>query len=284
MSADILDGKQFSGILREQLKIKVLKYIAQGKRPPRVVVVLVGNHPASEVYVRNKIKACEAAGIGSEQISLSETITEAELLTVIADLNHNDEVDGILVQLPLPRQIDPHKILLAIGPEKDVDGFHPENMGLLALKMPAMRPATPKGIMMMLEHYIGDVLGMNAVVLGASNIVGRPMFLELLNRRATVTVCHSKTKDLPSVVRSADLVIAAVGIPEFVKGDWVKPGAIVVDVGINRLADGRLVGDVDFKEVIQVASWISPVPGGVGPMTIAGLLDNTLMAYEKRIS
>jgi len=283
MSADILDGKQFSGILREQLKTKVAMHVAEGKRPPRVVVVLVGNHPASEVYVRNKIKACEAAGIGSEQISLSETITETELLTVIADLNQNDEVDGILVQLPLPRQIDPHKILLAIGPKKDVDGFHPENMGLLALKMPAMRPATPKGIMMMLEHYIGDVMGMNAVVLGASNIVGRPMFLELLNRRATVTICHSKTKNLQEVTRSGDLLIAAVGIPEFVKGDWVKPGAIVVDVGINRLADGRLVGDVDFKEAIQVASWISPVPGGVGPMTIAGLLDNTVMAYEKNL-
>lgn len=282
MSAHILEGKKLAEHLRAGLKQKVAGFVAQGLRPPHISVILVGNSAPSEVYVKNKIKACEAAGIGSDLQRLSADISEEELITRIAELNQSPEVDGILVQLPLPRHINEHKVLLAIGPEKDVDGFHPENMGLLTLKMPGLEPATPKGVMMMLDHYVGDVIGMNAVVVGSSNIVGRPMFLELLNRRATVTICHSKTKNLADITRSADLLVAAVGIPHFIKQAHVKPGAIVIDVGINRLDDGRLVGDVDFDGVAPIAAWISPVPGGVGPMTIAGLLDNTILAYEKR--
>ncbi len=282
MSARILDGKKFAETFRTQLKEKVAGFVTTGRRAPHISVILVGNSAPSEVYVKNKIKACEAVGITTDLTRLGEDIAEETLLEQIARLNRDENVDGILVQLPLPRHIDPHKLLLMIGPEKDVDGFHPENMGLLTLKMPGLEPATPKGVMMMLDYYVGDVMGMHAVVVGSSNIVGRPMLLELLNRRATVTVCHSKTKNLTEITQQADLLVAAVGVPHFIKAEHVKAGVIVVDVGINRLPDGRLVGDVDFDAVFPIASWISPVPGGVGPMTIAGLLDNTIRAYMQR--
>lgn len=282
MTAKILDGKKFAEQLRLELKQKIAGFLAQGLRSPHISVILVGENPASKVYVANKHKACEAVGIKASLIHLPDVVTEAKLLETIKKLNQDEKVDGILVQLPLPKHIDAHNIILAIDPSKDIDGFHPANIGLLTLKMPGLRPATPKGVMMMLKHYLGEVTGMNAVVVGASNIVGRPMLLELLNERATVSICHSRTKDLPAITKEADILVAAVGIANFIKGDWVKPGAIVVDVGINRLESGALAGDVAFDEVAKIAAWISPVPGGVGPMTIMGLLDNTIQAFETR--
>ena len=282
MSAQILDGKKLAALTQEQLKVKVSGFLEKGLRVPHLVVVLVGNNPPSEIYVANKIKACEKVGITTQLLRFDAGIPEKEFLLAIAALSSDDAIDGILVQLPLPKHIDEQKVLLEIHSDKDVDGFHPFNMGLLTLKMPRLEPATPKGMMMMLDHYIGDIMGMNAVVVGASNIVGRPMFLELLNRRATVTICHSKTKNLAEITRTADILVAAVGIPHFIKAEHVKKGAIVLDVGINRLEDGRLVGDVDFEAVKESAAWISPVPGGVGPMTIAGLLTNTVRTYESK--
>lgn len=252
-----------------------------GKRAPCLAVILVGNNPASEVYVRNKKRSCEKVGITSVAHDLPATTTEAELLALIDQLNARDDVDGILVQLPLPKHIASETVIERIAPHKDVDGFHPYNMGRLLVKMPLMRPCTPRGVMIMLEHTGIDVKGMNAVVIGQSNIVGRPMALELLMERATVTICHSQTRDLPARVRDADLVVAAVGIPHFVKGDWIKPGAVVIDVGINRLDNGKLAGDVDFDAARERASWITPVPGGVGLMTVATLLQNTLDAANR---
>lgn len=282
MKANILDGKKLAQHKRQELQHQLAVLRREGLPAPHLVVILVGTNSASELYVANKRKACEAIGVCATLIRFGIDITEDRLLQEIELLNRNTEVDGILVQLPLPRHIDATKVLLAMDPSKDVDGFHPKNMGLLALKMPGLRPATPKGIMMMLEHYVGEVMGMNAVVVGSSNIVGRPMALELLNHRATVTVCHSRTKDLRGISSQADLIIAAVGVPHLIQADFVKPGAIVVDVGINHLADGSLVGDVAFDEVSKIAAWVSPVPGGVGPMTIVGLLDNTIQAFKAR--
>ena len=282
MSAQLLDGKTLADLKQRELKVRVDAWIAEGKRPPALAVILLGSHAPSEIYVANKIKACEKVGIQAQLLRLPEGATESMLLTEIEKLNHDPAVDGILVQMPLPRRMDAQRVLLAIDPSKDVDGFHPLNMGRLILKMPGLRPATPKGMMILLDHYVGEMMGLYAVVVGASNIVGRPMSLELLNRRATVSICHSKTKDLALMTKNADLLVVAVGIPNFIQAEQVKPGAIVVDVGINRLADGALVGDVDFKAVSEVAAWISPVPGGVGPMTIMGLLDNTVRAYESR--
>jgi methylenetetrahydrofolate dehydrogenase (NADP+)/methenyltetrahydrofolate cyclohydrolase len=282
MSAQILDGKAISADIREQIKAQVDERIAAGRRAPGLIVVLVGENPASQVYVRNKQKACQQVGFSSELMQLPADTSQGELLDLIDRLNARDDVDGILVQLPLPEQIDEDTVTERILPAKDVDGFHPYNIGRLVLRQPLLRPCTPKGVMTMLTRTGIDLVGKDAVIIGQSNIVGRPMLLELLMARCTVTVCHSKTRDLPGKVRSADIVVAAVGVPRFVKADWVKPGAIVIDVGINRLEDGSLCGDVDTAAVSEVAGWITPVPGGVGPMTVATLLENTLLAADLR--
>ena len=281
MTAQLIDGKTISADLLDRVENGVKIRLDAGKRAPCLAVILVGNNPASEVYVRNKKRSCEKVGITSVAHDLPATTTEAELLALIDQLNARDDVDGILVQLPLPKHIASETVIERIAPHKDVDGFHPYNMGRLLVKMPLMRPCTPRGVMIMLEHTGIDVKGMNAVVIGQSNIVGRPMALELLMERATVTICHSQTRDLPARVRDADLVVAAVGIPHFVKGDWIKPGAVGIDVGINRRDNGKLAGDVDFDAARERASWITPVPGGVGLMTVATLLQNTLDAANR---
>ncbi len=280
MSAQILDGKAIAADLRTTIRQEVDNITQGGQRPPGLAVILVGENPASQVYVRNKQKACEEVGFLSELIRLDADTAEVELLSLIDDLNQRQEIDGILVQLPLPEQINEETVIERILPTKDVDGFHPYNVGRLVLRMPLLRPCTPKGVMTMLERTGMELAGKDAVIIGQSNIVGRPMALELLMARCTITVCHSRTKDLTDKIRSADIVIAAVGRAEFVQGDWIKPGAIVVDVGINRKDDGKLCGDVDFASAKEVAGWITPVPGGVGPMTIATLLENTLQAAK----
>jgi len=280
MSARILDGKAIAAELKDSVKLKVEKMVADGNRAPGLVVILVGENPASQVYVRNKQNSCEQVGFYSELKRLDVDTTQEELLSLIDELNEREEVDGILVQLPLPSHIDEETVTERILPTKDVDGFHPYNVGRLTLRMPLLRPCTPKGVMTMLEKTGVDLVGKDAVIIGQSNIVGRPMALELLAARCTITICHSKTSDLEEKVRNADIVVAAVGVPKFVKGDWVKPGAIVIDVGINRLDDGTLCGDVDYDSAAGHAEWITPVPGGVGPMTVATLLENTLQAAE----
>ncbi|WP_035056252.1 bifunctional methylenetetrahydrofolate dehydrogenase/methenyltetrahydrofolate cyclohydrolase FolD [Andreprevotia chitinilytica] len=282
MTAQILDGKAISQEIIAEVRARVDARKGAGKRAPALAVVLVGSDPASQVYVGNKKRQCENAGITSIAYDLPETTSEAELLHLVNKLNEDDDVDGILVQLPLPKHLDGDKIIELINPAKDVDGFHPYNIGRLALKMPLLRPCTPRGVMTLLEKTGIDLVGKDAVVVGASNIVGRPQALELLLARATVTICHSKTKDLAEKVRGADVVVAGVGIPNFVKGDWIKEGAIVIDVGINRLDTGKLCGDVEFEAARQRASWITPVPGGVGLMTVATLMQNTIDACEKR--
>jgi methylenetetrahydrofolate dehydrogenase (NADP+)/methenyltetrahydrofolate cyclohydrolase len=280
MTARLIDGKAIAQALRNEIKTKVDALKAAGRRPPGLAVVIVGADPASQIYVRNKHQATEAVGMKSVMKVLPETATEAEVLAVVKALNADPTIDGILVQLPVPKHIDAKAVIDAIAVDKDVDGFNPENLGLLAQRTPRLRPCTPYGCMKMLEHVGIDPAGMDAVVLGQSNIVGRPAALELLMKGATVTICHSRTKDLPGHVRRADLIVAGIGKPEFVKGDWIKPGAVVLDVGINRLPSGKLVGDVDFAAAAERASWITPVPGGVGPMTIAMLIQNTLEAYQ----
>ncbi len=282
MTAQILDGKAISQDIVQSVRAKVDARIAAGHRAPSLAVVLVGSDPASQVYVGNKKRQCENAGITSLAWDLPETTSEAELVALVGKLNADDAVDGILVQLPLPAHINAEKIIELIDPVKDVDGFHPYNIGRLALKMPLLRPCTPRGVMTLLERTGIDLVGKDAVIVGASNIVGRPQALELLLARATVTVCHSKTKDLAGKVSAADVVVAGVGIPNFVKGEWIKPGAIVIDVGINRLPDGKLCGDVEFEVARQHASWITPVPGGVGLMTVATLMQNTYDAAVNR--
>ncbi|WP_456445248.1 bifunctional methylenetetrahydrofolate dehydrogenase/methenyltetrahydrofolate cyclohydrolase FolD [Thiolapillus sp.] len=280
MSANLLDGKAIAADLRNSIKTEVEAITTSGQRPPGLAVILVGDNPASQVYVRNKQKACEEVGFLSELIRLDPDTSQEHLLSLIDDLNHREEIDGILVQLPLPEQIDEETVIERILPTKDVDGFHPYNVGRLVLRMPLLRPCTPKGIMTLLERTGVELAGKDAVIIGQSNIVGRPMALELLMARCTITVCHSKTKDLEDKIRGADILVAAVGRPNFVQGSWVKPGAVVIDVGINRLDNGKLCGDVDFEAVREVAGWITPVPGGVGPMTIATLLENTLQAAK----
>jgi methylenetetrahydrofolate dehydrogenase (NADP+)/methenyltetrahydrofolate cyclohydrolase len=274
----IIDGKKIAKDLRASIidKVSVLD------RAPGLAVILVGDDPASAVYVRNKNNACKEVGFYSEKINKPASITQAELLTEIERLNDDDDIDGILVQLPLPAHLDANEVIEAINPAKDVDGFHSENIGKLMQNKSFLRPCTPKGVMTMLATIGIDLVGKNCVVVGASNIVGRPMAMELLNARATVTICNSKTQDLSEKVKQADVVVVAVGIPKMIQGDWIKEGAIVIDVGINRLDSGKLVGDVDFDSAKDKAAWITPVPGGVGPMTIATLLENTLTAYEAR--
>ncbi len=282
MTAKLIDGKAIALAVREQIKTQVSALKAAGKRPPGLAVVLVGADAASQIYVRHKHQACEAAGMHSVVKLLPATASEAEVLREVAALNADPSIDGILVQLPVPKQISGKAVIDAIAVEKDVDGFNPENLGLLAQRTPRLRPCTPYGCMKMLEHEGIDPKGMDAVVVGQSNIVGRPAALELLMKSCTVTICHSQTKDLPGHVRRADLVVAGIGKPEFIKGDWIKPGAIVLDVGLNRLDNGKIVGDVEFATARERASYITPVPGGVGPMTIAMLMQNTLEAYQFR--
>ncbi len=278
MPAQIIDGKAIAAAVREQVKSQISERINSGLRAPGLAVVLVGKDPASEVYVGNKRRACEEVGIKSFDYDLPESSSQQELETLIDQLNDDPQIDGILLQLPLPAGLDATPILERIRPDKDVDGFHPYNIGRLAQRIPALRPCTPKGVITLLESTQIDLHGLNAVVVGASNIVGRPMSLELLLAGATTTVCHRFTNDLEQHVRRADILVVAVGKPEFVPGDWVKPGAIVIDVGMNRLPDGRLTGDVEYAAAAERAGWITPVPGGVGPMTVASLIENTLQA------
>lgn len=281
MTAKILDGKQIAADLRESIRLEVDKQVAAGNPRPGLAVIMVGEDPASQVYVRNKKIACQKAGFNDVSEVLPTETSQQEVLALIDKLNADDSVHGIIVQLPVPDHIDPEEIIERIHPCKDVDGFHPYNVGRLATRMPQLAPCTPHGVMTMLDKTGIPLRGLNAVVVGASNIVGVPMMLELLNERATVTICHSGTKDLPQKVSEADLVVVGVGIPNMVKGDWIKDGAIVVDVGINRMDDGKLCGDVEYDIAKNKASWITPVPGGVGPMTIATLLENTMkVAYE----
>jgi methylenetetrahydrofolate dehydrogenase (NADP+)/methenyltetrahydrofolate cyclohydrolase len=274
----IIDGKKIS----EELKSAIALEVSGLNSKPGLAVILVGDNAASKVYVNNKEKGCQEVGFNSIKINRDENTTEKELLQLIQDLNNDETIDGILVQLPLPNHIDTKKVIEAIDPIKDVDGFHKENMGRLLQNNPTLRPCTPRGVMTMLEKSNINPSGLDAVVIGASNIVGRPMAIELLNAGATVTICHSRTQDLPDKVKSADIVVAAVGIPRFVQADWLKKGSIVIDVGINRLETGELVGDVDFDQAKDVVNAITPVPGGVGPMTIATLLENTLLAHKYR--
>ncbi|WP_312939593.1 bifunctional methylenetetrahydrofolate dehydrogenase/methenyltetrahydrofolate cyclohydrolase FolD [Stutzerimonas balearica] len=281
MTAQLIDGKTIAATIRQGIASRVAERRNQGLRVPGLAVILVGTDPASQVYVAHKRKDCEEVGFKSIAHDLPADTRQDELLALIDQLNDDAEIDGILVQLPLPAHLDASQLLERIRPDKDVDGFHPYNVGRLAQRMPLLRPCTPKGIMALLESTGVDLHGLDAVVVGASNIVGRPMALELLLAGCTTTVTHRFTQNLESHVRRADLVVVAVGKPGLVKGEWIKPGAIVIDVGINRLADGRLVGDVDFTIAAERASWITPVPGGVGPMTRACLLENTLHAAEK---
>lgn len=279
MSAEIIDGKSIAGIIRKRISGQVANLRAEGRRPPGLAVVLVGTDPASEIYVRNKRNACEAAGFFSEPHHLPADAPAPDLLALIDRLNADASIDGILVQLPLPAHIDAGAVIERIDPAKDVDGFHPYNIGRLAQRLPVLRPCTPRGVIAMLEYVGCPIRGVEAVVIGASNIVGRPMALELLLAGATTTVCHRFTRDLQTQVARADLLVSAVGKPGLINGEWVKPGAVVVDVGITRTQDGTLVGDVGFEAARERAGYITPVPGGVGPMTVAMLLQNTLDAY-----
>jgi methylenetetrahydrofolate dehydrogenase (NADP+)/methenyltetrahydrofolate cyclohydrolase len=276
----ILDGKSVAQRVTEEVRADVAAFVAAGHPVPGLAVVLVGDNAASQIYVRNKRKTTETVGMRSFAHDLPADVPEAALLSLIDELNADSAVNAILVQLPLPKHVNAERVIERIDPKKDVDGFHPYNVGRLVLKMPVLRPCTPWGCMRLLKETGEDLVGKHAVVIGQSNIVGRPMALELLMARCTVTICHSATRDLPGLVRQADIVVAGVGRPKFVPGDWIKPGAIVIDVGINRLANGKLCGDVDFESAKDVAGWITPVPGGVGPMTIATLLSNTLVAAK----
>ncbi len=278
MSAQIIDGKKIAADVRQQVKAGIDARLQAGKRAPCLAVVLVGSDPASQVYVRNKKNACTEVGIASKAYDLSAETTREELLGLINELNADTEVDGILVQLPLPAHLDATEVLEQIRPDKDVDGFHAFNLGRLAQRIPALRPCTPKGVMTLLHSTGVDLHGQEAVIVGASNIVGRPMTLELLLAGCTTTTTHRFTRDLEAHVRRADIVVVGVGIPGLVKGQWIKDGAIVIDVGINRLDDGSLVGDVEYAPAAERAAWITPVPGGVGPMTVATLMENTLEA------
>ncbi|PIJ50642.1 bifunctional methylenetetrahydrofolate dehydrogenase/methenyltetrahydrofolate cyclohydrolase [Erwinia sp. OLTSP20] len=281
MVAKIIDGKAIAQQVRQEVATKVRQRLAAGKRAPGLAVILVGENPASQIYVGSKRRACEEVGFISRSYDLPAATSENELLKLIDELNDDRQMDGILVQLPLPAGIDNVKVLERIAPDKDVDGFHPYNVGRLCQRAPRLRPCTPHGIVTLLERYNIETFGLNAVVIGASNIVGRPMSMELLLAGCTTTVTHRFTRDLRHHVEHADLLVVAVGKPGFIPGEWIKPGAIVIDVGINRLENGQVVGDVIFAEAAQRAAWITPVPGGVGPMTVATLIQNTLQACEE---
>jgi methylenetetrahydrofolate dehydrogenase (NADP+) / methenyltetrahydrofolate cyclohydrolase len=282
MTARLIDGKAIADTLLLTIRNEVDHRVAAGKTAPGLAVILVGDNPASALYVRNKRRSCEIAGVRDLANNLPATTTQAELLALIDQLNADDDVDGILVQLPLPGHIDPDAVIERIAPAKDVDGFHPYNLGRLAQRRPTLRPCTPYGVMRLLATTGEDLKGREAVIVGASNIVGRPMALELLMANCTVTVCHSATRDLASHVARAEILVVAVGRSEMIRGEWIREGALVIDVGINRLLDGRVVGDVDFAGAKERAAWITPVPGGVGPMTVATLLQNTLEAAAAR--
>lgn len=282
MAAQLIDGKKVSARVRADVTAEVSKRIEAGLRVPGLAVVLVGEDPASAIYVRNKRRDCEAVGFRSFQHDLPCSATQSELETLIDRLNDDPQVDGILIQLPLPKHLSADPLLLRIRPDKDVDGFHPYNVGRLCQRLPELRPCTPAGIIYLLDSIGTEYKGAHAVVVGASNIVGRPMALELLLKGATITVTHRFTQDLAHHVGQADILVAAAGKPGLVKGEWIKPGATVIDVGMNRLDCGKLCGDVEFEAARERAAWITPVPGGVGPMTIATLLQNTLMACQTR--
>ena len=284
MSAQIINGKMVAEQLLEKLKKQVEQNVANGLRPPALAVVLVGNDPASSIYVRNKRLACEKVGISSIAYDLPASTSQQDLFNLIDSLNQDTAIDGILVQSPLPEQINEKDIIERIHPHKDVDGFHPYNIGKLTVRQPTLRSCTPFGVIKLLEAYAINPMGLDAVVVGVSNHVGRPMALELLLAGSTVTCCHRHTKDLEGNIRRADLVVVAAGKPGLVKGDWIKPGAIVIDIGINRLSDGKICGDVEFDAASQHAAWITPVPGGVGPMTVATLMENTILAQSLRAS
>ena len=280
MSANLIDGKAIAAAVRKKVATGVQTRIDKGLRAPGLAVVLVGEDAASQVYVKNKTNACEEVGFVSRSYRLESTATQEELEVLVDRLNEDREIDGILVQLPLPVHLNADKILEQIRPDKDVDGFHPFNLGKLAQRLPLLRPCTPKGIMTLLESTGEPIRGKDAVIVGASNIVGRPIGLELLLAGCTVTTTHRFTQDLDQKVAQADIVVVAVGKPGIVKGEWIKPGAIVIDVGINRLDSGKLVGDIEFDSAKEKAGWITPVPGGVGPMTVATLMENTLYAAD----
>lgn len=280
MTAQIIDGKAIAATLLDSIQSRIQVRLKANKRAPSLAVILIGADPASAIYVRNKRLACEKVGIKSLAYDLPSSTSEAELLSLIQQLNDDPAIDGILVQSPLPAQIKDEHIIERISPNKDVDGFHPYNIGRLAVRQPTLRSCTPFGVIKMLQAANIPLMGLDAVVVGVSNHVGRPMALELLLAGCTVTSCHRHTKDLAKMIMQADLVIAAAGKPGLIKGEWIKPGAIVIDIGINRLADGSIAGDVDFNAAKQRAAFISPVPGGVGPMTVATLMENTLLALE----
>jgi methylenetetrahydrofolate dehydrogenase (NADP+)/methenyltetrahydrofolate cyclohydrolase len=282
MSAQVIDGKKIAADIREKIRQRVAGRLAAGQRAPGLAVILVGEDPASAIYVRNKRKACDEAGFLSRAYDLPGDADEAQLFALIDELNADPAIDGILVQLPLPAAIDQSKVIERIDPAKDVDGFHPFNVGRLAQRIPLLRPCTPLGVMTLLERHGISVKGRHAVVVGASNIVGRPMCLELLLEGATTTVCHRFTRDLQAEVERAEILVVAVGKPGLIPGSWIRPGAAVLDVGISRLADGRIAGDVEFEPARERAAYITPVPGGVGPMTVAMLLSNTLDAARLR--
>ncbi|MGD8312782.1 MAG: bifunctional methylenetetrahydrofolate dehydrogenase/methenyltetrahydrofolate cyclohydrolase FolD [Gammaproteobacteria bacterium] len=281
MSAQLIDGKTIAAKVRQSVRERVDARRNNDLRIPGLAVVLVGRDPASEIYVRNKRRACDEAGVISRSFDLPAKTSEQALLALIGELNSDAAIDGILVQFPLPDHIDADKVTECIRPDKDVDGFHPYNIGRLALRRPSLRSCTPRGIITLLEHTGETFHGREAVIVGASNIVGRPMGLELLLAGCTVTTCHRFTRNLAEHVGRADILVVAVGKPGFLSGTWVKPGATVIDVGINRLEDGRLTGDIEFATACDRAAWITPVPGGVGPMTVATLLENTLYAAER---
>ncbi|WP_250657983.1 bifunctional methylenetetrahydrofolate dehydrogenase/methenyltetrahydrofolate cyclohydrolase FolD [Alkalimarinus coralli] len=281
MSANLIDGKAIAASVRKKVADGVKERVNKGLRVPGLAVVLVGEDAASQVYVKNKTNACEEVGFHSRSYKLESSATQEELEVLVDRLNEDREIDGILVQLPLPQHLNADKILEQIRPDKDVDGFHPFNLGKLAQRLPLLRPCTPKGIMTLLESTGETIRGKDAVIVGASNIVGRPMGLELLLAGCTVTTTHRFTQNLDQKISQADIVVVAVGKPGIVKGEWIKPGAIVIDVGINRLDSGKLVGDIEFDTAKENASWITPVPGGVGPMTVATLMENTLYAADK---
>ncbi|HIO93586.1 MAG TPA: bifunctional methylenetetrahydrofolate dehydrogenase/methenyltetrahydrofolate cyclohydrolase FolD [Leucothrix mucor] len=281
MTAKLIDGKKVAANVRAEVKLLIDERIKKGKRAPGLAVILIGGDPASQVYVGHKRKACKEIGMTSRSYDLPKETTQHELLSIIDDLNRDNSIDGILVQLPLPKHIDTSLVIEHIHPDKDVDGFHPLNIGKLALRIPGMRPCTPYGIIHLLDSIQETYKGRHAVIVGASNIVGRPMMMELLLAGATVTICHRFTANTPELVAQADIVVVAVGKAGLVKGEWIKKGATVIDVGVNRMDNGSLAGDVEFKVASQNADWITPVPGGVGPMTVAMLMKNTLIACEK---
>ena len=279
MSATLLDGKLVSSLIRNALKQKIQQTIRSGRRPPSLAVILVGSDPASQVYINHKRKACAELGIVSIFHQLADTTSEHSLLTILKDLNHDDTIDGILVQLPLPIQIRTRNIIEHIHPNKDVDGFHPINMGRLAQGHPGIRPCTPWGIMRLLQHYQLNVSGLSTLVIGSSTIVGRPMALELLLAKATVTIAHRKTKNLERYIRQADMIVSATGVPNLVHHDWLHAKQIIIDVGIHRDANNKIQGDIDFAQAQSRVAWITPVPGGVGPMTVTMLLENTVRCW-----